>query len=73
MGTQGTVKSKLFLAVLAIVAVGLLAAGRGREDEEHVIVIPPPAGPPAKRGIDAMPTPRECDPLRGNHGKCKLG
>lgn len=73
MGTQPTVKSKLFLAVLTVIAVGLLAAGRGKDDEEHVIVIPPPAGPPAKRGIDAMPTARECDPLRGSQGKCKLG
>lgn len=73
MGTQVTGRSKLFLAVLTLVAVGLLAAGRGKEDEDHVIIIPASSGPPAKRGVDAMPTPRECDPLRGNHGKCKLG
>ena len=73
MGTQVTVRSKLFLAVVTLIAVGLLAAGLGKEDEDRVIVIPASAGPPAKRAIDAMPTPRECDPLRGNHGKCKLG
>jgi hypothetical protein len=68
MASQITGKAKVFLALAALAAAGLFAAGL--PPRESSVDIAPTAGLPALRGVDAVPAPRECDLQREIDSAC---